>query len=53
VGDHDQRLAPLVQPVEQPQTSKVAVLSRLPVGSSAKMTSGSLASARAIATRWR
>ena len=34
-------------------TSRVAALSRLPVGSSARTTSGSLLSARAIATRWR
>ena len=34
-------------------TSSVAALSRLPVGSSASTTRGSLASARAIATRWR
>jgi hypothetical protein len=35
------------------RTSRVAALSRLPVGSSARTTSGSLLSARTIATRWR
>ncbi len=34
-------------------TSRVAVESRLPVGSSASTTRGSLLSARAMATRWR
>ena len=35
------------------RTLALAAESRLPVGSSARITSGSLASARAIATRWR
>jgi len=53
VGDNDERQAILVQGLEEPQHSRVPALSRLPVGSSANMTAGSLASARAIATRWR
>ena len=35
------------------RTLRLDAVSRLPVGSSARMISGSLASARAIATRWR
>ena len=53
VGDDDQRLPGRVQASNSRSTSRVAALSRLPVGSSASTTSGSLASARAIATLWR
>src|ERR1700733_4004125 len=48
------RVRPAVwRPSKSRSTSKVAALSRLPVGSSASTIRGSLASDRAIATRWR
>ena len=42
-----------VQVVSRPMISAVLAVSRLPVGSSASTIAGRLASARAIATRWR
>ncbi len=53
VGDHHDRLAEVVDRAcaAAPSTSSLERESRLPVGSSAKTTAGSLISARAIATR--
>ena len=53
VGDNDEREPGACRSSKSRSTSKVAALSRLPVGSSASTTSGSLARARAMATRWR
>ena len=52
VRDHDYRTAVAMRELlEIVWTLALAALSRLPVGSSARISSGSLASARAIATR--
>ena len=49
----DDRVARLVQPLEQAMISTPVFESRFPVGSSASRIDGLFTSARAIATRWR
>jgi hypothetical protein len=52
VGDQDDRSSSLAEPLEDPQhLLAVELVSRLPVGSSARIIAGLVTSARAIATR--
>ena len=51
VGGHDHRRPDLVDLVQEPMMSTHVSGSRLPVGSSARSTSGRLTKARAIETR--
>ena len=52
VGDEDHGMAGLVELSKASRMMSPVLVSRLPVGSSARIRAGSLISALAIATRW-